>query len=686
MKDSSAKVLGLVDWTTRDKRGSPIAGVRPLIEMQKQGWREINAAEEFPTQGQVFWPNANTASKGSLVIFRAEENVGQKDEYKVVDPRPAYEVLDLRSFGAAPDVRAKLAAGIPLPGPTGTVRALVWCKPDLVVGPIELNRVATGTVKLIGTNLSRLAAYESPELKRVTVDHVDHWFRVDDSAPSGYVDWDDDVAVLRRAIEAAARVARQAGRDASLTTRQLDEVVHALAAQGIGPDAQLDRYRLERARELLRDTAVIASHAGEIAELLREHPAIKEKLDELSAKVREEVEENARAELDQRLAHERAALQQATEDHARTNAQLDARHQELREAEERLTKVRDQIAKTESEVEAAVDTRVLAALDRPLDLLAEVSVLRPLLGVGGGRVASAPTVAAIPRLEWSHSRGEAIKDVASLRRSLTSAARARGVEPSLMLQVHAAVAAGLTPVTLGPAALAALTAYADGACGGRLLIIHVSPSALQPRDLDEAPGGGLVAAAAAAKDIDGLSLVVLEGANRSPLEGSVVPLLQMMDIGLSPLTSARGLRLAGTLVAGATTVPVSSQLWSYATAIYPEPSALSAQSAPSPSDLSLSSELLTPGDAPTEIVDALVESWPDCRELRPALARMGAALTRLYDKQKDEQRIAEALLQGLVLPYVATSLNAEEQAEALNTAKDHGEFAKALRLLRRRLC
>src|SRR5262249_37276721 len=154
----------------------------------------------------------------------------------------------------------------------------------------------------------------------------------------------------------------------------------------------------------------------------------------------------------------------------------------------------------------------------------------------------------------------------------------------VMLQVHAAVSAGLTPVTLGPAGLATLAAYAHGACGGRLLILHVPPTALQPRDLDEVPEGGLIAATAAAKDIDGLSLVILEGANRSPLEGSVVPLLEMSGLGLSPLAPASGLRLVATLVAGATTVPVSSQLWSYATAIYPEPTPNSAQSATNPGD------------------------------------------------------------------------------------------------------
>ncbi len=678
------KVLGLVQWTDRDKRGSPIAGVRPLIEIQKEGWRQISATEEFPSQGQVFWPNAQAAIEDSLIIFRAEPNVGQKDEFKVVDPKPAYEVLDLRSYGTAAEVRAKLASGIQLPGPTGTVRALVWCKPDILVGPIELNRVATGTAKLVGTNLHRLTAYTGTQVRPVTVDHTERLLRVDDSAPSGFVDWDDDAVVLRRALDAAVRIAKQAGRDTGQTKRQIEEAARALALQGVGPDAQLDRYRLERALALLEDTEVIASQAAELSELLREHPEIKATLDELSAKVRADVEQSARADLEQGLARERAALKEVTEVHARTRAQLDARELELRDAEERLTQLRSQAASAASEAEAAVDARVLAAIERPLDLLAQVSVLRPLLGVGGARPAGTTTSEVPSRIDWSRSRGESIKDKASLRRILTGAARARGVDPSLMMQIHAAAAAGLMPVTLGPSALAALSAYAHGACGGRVLIIHVSPSVIQPRDLDEVPGGGLVAAAAAAKDIDGISLVVLEGANRSPLEASVVPLLQLTDIGLSPISSERGLRLAATLVAGATTVPITSQLWSDAVAIYPEPSSPSAQAAPPPGDLSLSSELLALGDVPTGVVDALVEAWPDCREVRPALGRFGSALTRLYD---EEPRITEALLHGLVLPYVATALSAEEQAEALSKAGDtDGALAVGLRRLRRRLC
>ena len=94
------KVLGLVQWINRDKHDHLIAGVRPLLEIQSGEWRPISAVEEFPSKGQVLWWNAQIAVEDSLVTFRAEPNPGQKDEWKVVDPKPAFEVLDL---GVSPD-------------------------------------------------------------------------------------------------------------------------------------------------------------------------------------------------------------------------------------------------------------------------------------------------------------------------------------------------------------------------------------------------------------------------------------------------------------------------------------------------------------------------------------------------------------------------------------------------------
>jgi hypothetical protein len=675
------KVLGVVQWINRDKHNHLIAGVRPLLEIQNGEWRPITAATEFPSQGQAFWWNAQTAVEDALITFRAEPNPGQKDEWKVVDAKLAHEVLDLRTYGTTVQVRAALAVGVRLGGPVGVVRALVWCMPDDVVGPVELHRADSGIVKLNGTNLHRLAVSSGAQVRSVAVDHLERLVRVDDSAPSAYVDWDDNAVVLRRALEAAVRIAKETG-DPGQTKRQIEDAARALASRGIGPDAQLDRYRVERAFALVESTDILTRRAAELTDLLQDHPAIKATLEELSAKVRAHVELSARADLDNQLASEKAALRETTEALVRAKSQLEASQNDVHRAEERITELSDRAESTASAAEAAVHARVLAAIDRPLDLLAEVSVLRPLLRAGGNADGSVHTVDAAKRDDWVRTRGQKIDDKASLRRILTSVARSLGVDPSLMLQVHAAITVGIMPLTLGPRALAALTAYAKGVCGGRLLVIHVSPSTIQVRDLEDAPDGGLRTAAEAAKGVDGVSLLIMEGINRAAIEGSVLPLLQMIELGLSPLYSTSTLRLAATVVAGATTVPITPQIWSYAAAIYSGTSCAPPQTFTA-GDIPLTSELFSTGEEPKDVIDALIDAWPDCSELRPIMSRYGSALTCLYD----QSRVAEVLLHSVVLPYVATALSPEEQIEALNSARDSDEsLTAALRRLRTNLC
>lgn len=675
------KMIGVVQRTGRDKNGIAIASVVPLVENKGGEWRTIDAQDEFPTRGQVFWFAANQAIEDSLVHFRPDPNPGQKDEFRLLDPEPVWEVIDLRGLGDATEIRTALVNGLKIPGLTVATRGLLRCKPDDLVGPVDLARAPDNTVKLSGSALHRVPLYRGAVFRSIAVNGRERLIRVDETAPSGFVDWDEDAIVLKRAIEVAVRVAKQEGRDTGHTKKQVEEAARSLSSLGLGPEAQLDRYRLERALALLKDTDIAARIAAEIAETLRAHPAIQVSLQEVTAKVRSDVETAARDEIGQQLTQERAALQELVDAQTRAKAQLEANTTALRDADERLRQVQGQVDSVAGEVEAAVDNRIRAAIDRPLAVLAEVSLLRPLLGLGQSHHPTTSSGSSV-RLGWPRTAGEAIRDRASLRRILTSAARVRGVEPSLMLQIHAAVSARLMPVTMGPSALSALAAYAHGTCGSRLLIVHVSPGAIQPHDFDELPRGGILAAAAAAKEIDGISLVVLEGANRSPLEASVVPLLQLAEVGHSSLSSAPGLRMAATLITGATTVPVTPQFWSHAAAIYPEPASPSAQTSAS-GDAALSSELFELGEEPTEVIDTLLDAWPDCRELRPALTRFGSALTRLYD---DEPRVMDALRTGLVLPYVATALIVEEQAEAVSHAHDtDGSIALALRRLRRTL-
>lgn len=676
------RILGVVDWTDRDKRDSPIAGVRPLFEVQKKDWRAVDAKEEFPSQGQVFWPNAQMAIDGGLLMFDPAPNPGQKDEFKVVSPKPALDVLDLSRLGSPEAVRAALVEGVRWPGPVGPVRALVLCKQDTLIGPVDMTRVATGTARLSGANLARIPSYSDFTLRPVAVAAgIQRLVRVDEGAASGHVDWDDDATVLRRALEIAVRIAKQGGHDTGQTKRQIEEAARALSAQ-VGIDAQLDRYRLERAVAVCHDVGNLSpSVAAEIVDQLRHHPMIQNQLDALTAQRRSEVEAETRARLANDLARERSSLQATVDAITHRKAELVTSESELSRLKEELVAIAQRTRDATHAVEAAIGDRVREVLEKPLDLLADVAVLRPFLG-GGQSVGRGETpVRNHPsRVGFALKRGEGVKDAAALKRAMVAAARARGVEPSQMAQIHAAIAAGLMPAALGPSGLASIAAYAHAACGGRMAILHVSPATLHPRDLDSDPEGGLAAAQAAAKDVEGMSLLVLEGANRAPMEASILPLLELAS--LAPAPEATRFRLAATIVAGPTTVPVTPQIWSHSVAIYPAPVPPMPPST-AVGDLALDSDLLAPGDVPSEQIDELLDAWPECGELRPALQRFGAALTRVVDGE----RITASLREGLILPFLVTALSVEEQEAAVAKAGDaDGDTATALLRLRRRLC
>jgi hypothetical protein len=251
------------------------------------------------------------------------------------------------------------------------------------------------------------------------------------------------------------------------------------------------------------------------------------------------------------------------------------------------------------------------------------------------------------------------------------------------LPLHAAVIARLMPVALGPAALLLMTAYAKAVCGGRIAVIHVCPSVLQTRDIDDASRKGISAIAGGEQEFDGLSILLLEGANRSPLEASVIPLLQLDEIAPTWISTTPGVRLTATFVAGATTAPISPQLWSHAVAIYPDPAIVPLRGESVAGDIALSSELMTIGDVPAGEIEEILNKWPDCQDLKPALTRYGSALSRFCPAE----RVAEDLIQGLVLPYLATALSPDDQDRVLGGAGGSNEHAiAAIRRLRRTIC
>jgi hypothetical protein len=678
------KVIGRVEWTNRDKNSNPIAVVRPVVEVLKEDWRFINSDEDFPTQGQIFWLNAVEATEDSIVSCRTEPNNAPKYKYKVAEPRPIYEVIDLRSLGTAFEAREALVRGISLPGPTSSLKVLIWCSPNILVGPIELKR-EKAIATLVVRNAHCINVYNNPQIRSIILPNTERshrLLRIDDNPPSGYVDWDDDLAVLRRALETAVKVAKHSGAEVAHSRKQIEEAVVAIASQGIGITVELDRYRLEHAARLLKDSGLIAQISESISEALRDHPSVKASFEELREKIRVDVESCVRKDLETRLAIERTELEATKETHSKLQLDIENAREQITEAKEKLKTIELEAERRAIEVEDAVRMRVQAAVASPKQLLADISLFRPFFnGVASSKTGFEAVGTDSIWKKWNQGEGRPVHEKKTLRKELITFARALGTDASLLMQVHCAIIANVLPVTCGSGALSALHAYVKATCAGRIHLVNVSPASISFSDIEATIEGGLNTAANIAAQIDGISILVLEGLNRSPIEASLLPYLQTKEFQQDFPEQKNGFRLAASLVSGVTTVPVTYQLWNHGVALYSE-SVVPTPQKLALGDASLSSELFLPGEVPKDTIDELLDVWPECNELRHMLCRYGAALNAYFQPLE----IAGLLRNGLILPFVATALREDEQDDALHNVKDvDGSIALILRRLRRRL-
>ncbi len=276
------KVIGIVRWRTNDRAGNPIAGVEPLYEViDGSTWRPVNAADEFPTQGQVFWPLAREAVEDTVVFFRAEDNRSQKDKYRVVDAHPAVEVVDLRQVGDPGAVKAALTIGLRRHELREGV-AMVRCETDVLVGPIKLVKRPNGLFTFEASNPDRIPCFAGGvdgELRTINDGRMARAVlprplgAMPVGPPTGFVDWDDDRLIVRRALTAAVTRAKRGGADPGLTTRMIDEAAAAVTGDSGGPELELERYRLERAIALCSEASFVSDLAADIAADLIKHSA-----------------------------------------------------------------------------------------------------------------------------------------------------------------------------------------------------------------------------------------------------------------------------------------------------------------------------------------------------------------------------------------------------------------------------
>jgi hypothetical protein len=665
-------LIGVITGTRRDKYEDQIAWIRPLAAATNDSWEAIASPEsEFPTRGSIFWPRATGAKENALIRFHAKENDiknGGPDEYMAVDSQLAFEVIDLRAVGDCEQVRLALTYGIGLPY-LSSPKYLIRCDGDLVVGPVTLVFDSAGKATLEKNNRARIPCYQLAEnaFLGILFDGETRTILAGSlpQTPYSYVDWDDDKMVMRRAIEAAAKLK---GNGANLSRQLIEDATAQLTQYGADASARLEIYRLKRAKQLATDTQRVASLAGEILAGLRDHPSVVQEVQKFTQAQRDEI----RSTIQRDYAAEQEALTKLREQRKETEEALRSGSRQLEETETRL---KDQAAA----IETALVGRIDEVLGNVPKLLADVALLKPFLAERPSQNRGTCTTA------WPSATVK-ISEIKELKSRLIRTLRALGVVTTAYQPIHAAFAAGLVPIVSGARSLEALEAYAHAMCAGRVLTVEVTSAVADVQDIFGKLEGttfvphpaGLIDVVRAARENEGPFLVILNGVNRGSTESYLLPLIRLVrnravsiplfhPQAIDPSDPYRSearvqwppnLLLAATAIEGPTTLPVAPDVWNESILAVAEgdgdftgPAELG-----DPSEVDGTSGLLDSAPARDQL-DWISEELPRFHGLAKRMAGgLGALIT-------DQTALQTAIIRSIVVPYLASIPGEEERAE-----------------------
>jgi hypothetical protein len=701
-------LIGVITGTKRDKNEAQIAWIRPLAAETDDSWEAVASPEsEFPTRGSIFWPRAAGAKENALIRFHARENEvknGGPDEFMAIDPQMAFEVIDLRAVGDCEQVRLALTCGIELPY-LASPKYLIRCADDLVVGPITLVFDSSGKATLEKNNRARIHCYQLAEnaFLGIELEGETRTILAGNLSPTpySYVDWDEDRLVMRRAIEAAAKMK---GNGTNLPRQLIEDATAQLTQYGADANARLEIYRLTRAKQLAADTQQVVSLAGEIFAGLRDHPSVVQEVQKFVQAQRDEI----RAKIEREHAAEQDALTKLRQQRKETE---EAQRSASRQLEETETHLKEQA----SGIERALVGRIDQVLGNVPALLADVALLKPFLesrsSQNHGTSSRETEILAVGDgapldLGWPSAKVK-IADIKELRTRVIRALRALGVATTAYQPIHAAFAAGLVPIVTGTRALEALEAYAHVMCAGRVLVLEVTSAIGDVQDLFGKLEGrtftphpaGLIDVVRAAREHEGPFLVVLDGANRAPTESYLLPLIRLVrnraasiplfhPQAIDPFGAYRSearvqwpsnLLLAATAIEGPTTLPIAPDVWNASILAVAEADGefTGAAELGEPSEADGSSSLLD-SPAARDPLDWISEELP---RLHGLARRMAGGLAALSTDQAMQQT---AITRSIVVPHVASIPGEEERADEVTRlektfGKELGEWVNLAR-------
>lgn len=681
---AGTRVVGKVAWISA--KTSRFAGITPVYNDLGEGW-ETADPENYPDRQQIFWwePRLDI-SVGSVVLVTVEDNPGRDDKLTVREASYLHPVLDHHNhrYDATLDriANRRIPAG---PEIQAGCDLYVWCRGDLLLGPFSYRGE--------GTNFT--LAVENQRLDRVP-------FRKDENAlfrfpgkvycapetpPSGYLDCRSDAEVVRTAVRDAVEIAtaRSTSIPDFLQTRALmQQAANALRIDDTLDDRKFRFDRMARAIKIFQDSSDIHDEVQELSTLLLDHPRIREGIEQERRQVREKTILETRALLDADLADARAELERLRREADDLENQRATALAALERARLDAAAARKSIDVQLDSLESSVVDRVAQVVDDASELLTESVLLRAL---GHRTTQSGETATVRVGVPFTGPDDAAIVSKAiDFDTCLYRIAEQYSVPHNALRRIHAALRAGLTPITTGNGSSAALTAYATAAFAARMATLPVAHDFLNPVDLlgvrasdpsMQRMHADILLAASRAAEVDGPSMLVLESVNQAPTESFLLPWLQSPDHGIVVPPAAQGavgcvravihdnLHIAATAVSGATTAPLSTDIWGFCAAIdVPKPGAVPPPGT-RPTRLALEARVPASTHA-DELVDRLDYSlgdyWMIDEAVVDAARRFGAALHEVTHADTIAHSIAECIL----VPALATSVHGKDLDEAID--------------------
>jgi hypothetical protein len=570
--------LGVVERVSKSVK--PGARLRPFFQTSsdKKSW--VAPEEEFLNSGVVSWwePPPETEEK-QIWTFQVEPSWSfdpsnmHHDAFMVRKgtPSPALELIVLPQIADLEDARSLLVeSGIPLER-YATRHLFFRHRSGLTIGPLDFT-IRDGRL-YVNERDTPLPLYQwRDDLGCAELDGH-HILPIDATLDKiGEVDFSPTAVFLKHVLREIKDMPPALIEDAKLTKKLISQYSSALDKVSLKPS---QAQRLKRLRKL-GERASLGIEFGETAasELLS-LPAVKKLVsDAKESAIRAAFEERrgAVAELDE----QRIALEGQVE---RLQAEADRLHDAISTA----TQEQDALL---TGFDARVQDKFEEIGRNATTFLANVAVLRAALsGEGRQKPATGPAVAKGKRPDIESLSAEHI--VKAVRRRFEAA----GLGPVLPSVLVSSWASGYVPMLFGALARDVLTAASESLFGGDIHFATLGPTMTSPADLLGIPvasplGVSVVSeVVAAASRSDDLALLVFDNINLAQLDSLVVPLIRQYSVFHSECPSASrsmqyptplgmwpaNLLLAGVLIDSPLALPMSREIWTYATLVDARP-------------------------------------------------------------------------------------------------------------------